>query len=161
MIGSIPVLILATMVGLALGSLAAWIVAGSRAQKASESALAGLRSDMAAEIARARRQPGAFQAEEYRQREELAQLRVQAATLRELKEELKQALADRENLGRELVEARAVLEAERKQMPEKVALLQGAREELSDEIPAPWPAAFSMKRPKALPKRARAILGSC
>ena len=33
MIGSIPVLILAALVGLALGSLVAWIVAGSRAQK--------------------------------------------------------------------------------------------------------------------------------
>ena len=136
MIGSIPVLILATLVGLALGSLLAWIVASSRAQKASESALAVVKSEMASEIAKRDASIRAFQAEEYRQREELAQLRVQAATLQELKQELKQALADKENLGRELVEARAVLEAERKQMPGKVALLQGAREELSDRFQA-------------------------
>src|SRR5450631_3548266 len=136
MIGSIPVLILATLVGLALGSLIAWIVAGSRAQKASESALAVVKSELTAEVANRDASLRAFQAEEYKQREELAQLRVQAATLFELKQELKQTLADRENLGRELVEARAVLDAERKQMPEKVALLQGAREELSDRFRA-------------------------
>jgi DNA recombination protein RmuC len=136
MIGSIPVLILATLVGLALGSLIAWIVASSRAQKAGESALAAIKSEMTSEIAKRDASIKAFQAEEYRQREELAQLRVQAATLHELKQELKQALADRENLVRELVEARAVLDAERKQMPEKVALIQGAREELSDRFRA-------------------------
>src|SRR3954453_12440200 len=108
MIGSIPVLILAALVGLALGSLVAWIIAGSRAQKTTESALAAVRTEMAAEIAKRDASLRAFQDEEYRQREELAQLRVQAATLHELKQELKQALAAREILGRELVEARAV-----------------------------------------------------
>jgi DNA recombination protein RmuC len=136
MIVSIPVLILVALVGLALGSLIAWIVASSRAQKASESVLAAMKNDMAAEVARRDASLTTFQAEEYKQREELAQLRVQVATLRELKQELKQALADKENLGRELVEAKAVLDAERKQMPEKVALLQGAREELSDRFRA-------------------------
>lgn len=136
MIGSIPVLILATLVGLALGSLIAWIVATSRAQKASEGALAVAKGDVAAEIAKRDASLKAFQDEEYKQREELAQLRVQASTMFELKQELKQALEDRENLGLELAEARAVLDAERKQMPEKVALLQGAREELSDRFRA-------------------------
>ena len=79
MIGSIPVLILAALVGLALGSLLAWIVASSRAQKASESALAVVKSEMTSEIAKRDDSIKAFQAEEYRQREELAQLRVQAA----------------------------------------------------------------------------------
>lgn len=136
MIGSIPVLILAALVGLALGFLFAWIVAGSRAQKASESALAAAKSESAAEIAARDAELKKFQAEEYRQREELAQLRVQTTALNELKQELKQALSDREKLGNDLVETRAVLEAERRQMPEKVALLQGAREELSDKFKA-------------------------
>ena len=136
MIGSIPVLILAALVGLALGSLVAWIVAGSRAQKTSESALAAAKSEMAEEIAKRDASLKTFQAEEYRQREELAQLRVQAEGLHEVKLELKQALADREKLGNELAEARAVLEAERKQMPETVKLLQGARQELSDSFQA-------------------------
>ena len=136
MIGSIPILILVALVGLALGSMLAWIVASSRAQKASESALAVVKNDMMSEIAKRDASIKAFQTEEYQQREELAQLRVQTETLHELKLELKQALADKENLGRELVEARAVLDAERKQMPEKMALLQGAREELSDRFQA-------------------------
>ncbi len=136
MIGSIPVLILAVLVGLALGSLIAWIVAGSRTQKANESTLAAVKSEMTAEIAQRDASLKAFQADEYKQREELAQLRVQAATLPDLKSDLNQARTEKENLSRELAQTQALLAAERNALPEKMALLQGTREQFSDHFKA-------------------------
>ena len=136
MIGSIPVLILAALVGLALGSMLAWIVASSRAQKASESALAVVKSEMTSEIAKRDDIIRAFHAEEYRQREELARLREQAQALPDLKSDLNQARTERENLRSELAQTQALLSAERNALPEKIALLQGSREQFSDHFKA-------------------------
>jgi DNA recombination protein RmuC len=129
------------VVAVALGALIAWIVASGRARREYEASLSGMKRELEAQIAQREVSLQTLRDDEYRQREELAQLKEQVSHLADLKGELRdlreqkdslrdQSVAEQQNLTKELAETRSALIAERAHSAEILA----ARGELSNQF---------------------------
>jgi DNA recombination protein RmuC len=134
------------LVGLLVGGVLAWIVAGSRGGAASGDLQARLQA-AAAEIAEKNRLLDAARERDALQRAEMAGANARAeglaSQIAELRAELEKARAEAEQLRREghaarveAAEMRIALDGERSGAAEKIAVLTQAREELSNQFKA-------------------------
>ncbi len=156
MIVTLPLVIFAALLGLALGALLAWLVASSRArneeyqQRAELAQLKeqvlrlpelkqelnearGHKDRLDTEVGGLRQSLGSYESSKLAQQQQIARLDRE---LGDIKDRYDQAMAEQRILGQQLAETRMALEAERSQTAEKVALLENAKEQLSNQFKA-------------------------